>query len=177
LGVDFLDFFRAAVDGDGRLDHLIITSPEPFSKTELAALDRLKSVWQPDGRPDVKFVLVSLSAKSSQQYSASWVSATPFVTKRHYRKGRGKFDEWLKSEIVKECLFHALPAPARIEFIPTTFTGGRKIRWAEFVRSRKKSDPLRGSGCMLEFDSPIAGPFAIGAGCHFGLGLFKPYET
>ena len=165
------------MDGDGRLDRLSITSPEPFSRSELAALDRLKSIWQPDGRPDVKFVLVSLLPDKPCQVSAKWVSATPFVTKRHYRRGRGRFDEWLRSEIVKECHFHTLPVPKRVEFIPTTMTGMRKIRWAEFIRSRKKSDPLRGYGCILEFDSPINGPLAIGAGCHFGLGLFKPYEA
>jgi CRISPR-associated protein Csb2 len=87
------------------------------------------------------------------------------------------FDEWLSSEIEKECHFHALPVPARIKFIPNSLTGMRKLRWAEFVRSRKKSDPLRGYGCILEFDSPISGPFAIGAGCHFGLGLFRPHEV
>jgi CRISPR-associated protein Csb2 len=32
----------------------------------------------------------------------------------------------------------------------------------------------RGSFWKLTFDQPIAGPLALGFGCHFGLGMFKP---
>jgi CRISPR-associated protein Csb2 len=161
-------------DGDGRLDHLIISSTEPFNRSELAALDRLRSIWQRGGRPDVQLILTSLSEKRKDQSSKVWVSETPFVIKRHYRKGRGLFGEWLNAEVVKECAFHNLPAPTRIEFISSTPSSIRPLRWAEFVRSRKNATPHIGYGCILEFSGPVQGPFAIGAGCHFGLGLFKP---
>jgi len=31
-----------------------------------------------------------------------------------------------------------------------------------------------GSFWRLTFPEPVAGPLALGFGCHFGLGLFKP---
>ena len=161
-------------DGDGRLDHLVISSSTPLSRSELTALDRLQSIWQHGGRPDVQIVLTSLSGKRQNQSSKTWVSVTPFVTKRHYRKGRGPFGEWLNAEVVKECAFHSMQAPVRIEWIPTTLSTVRPLRWAEFVRSRKKAASPTGYGCKLEFDQSVPGPFALGAGCHFGLGLFKP---
>jgi CRISPR-associated protein Csb2 len=163
-------------DGDGRLDHLLIYANEAFSSSELAALDRLQSVWQPKRRPDVEMVLISLLAERSIQRSKKWISVTPFVTGRHYRKGRGTFKEWLCSEIVKECSFHNLPEPQSIEWVSHTVTSRRPLRWAEYVRSRKNGRPLPGYGCILEFEKAVSGPFAIGSACHFGLGLFMPYD-
>ncbi len=163
-------------DGDGRLDHLLVSAADPFNNSELTAIDRLRSVWQPDGRPDVQLVLVSLSVDFPMQRSKKWASATPFVTSRHYRKGRGTYYEWLAGEIAKECTFHNLPEPSTVEWIPHTLHTKRSIRWMEFTRSRKNKTPLRGHGCILGFDEPVKGPFAIGSGCHFGLGLFVKCE-
>ncbi len=162
-------------DGDGRLDHLIIYAADPFDNSELAALDRLRSVWQPKRLPDVKLILVSLSAEIPEQSSKQWVSTTPFVTSRHYRKGRGTFEEWLTSEIYRECAFHDLPQPAKVQWIPHTLGTMHPIRWMEFIRNRKHRSQLSGYGCILSFDKPVAGPFALGSCCHFGLGLFAPY--
>ena len=105
-------------DGDGRIDHLLVYSDEAFNRSELTALDRLNSVWQPQRRPDVKLVLTSLLAEKPKVNARKWVSVTPFVTSRHYRKGRGTFNEWLSSEIAKECSFHNLPKPVAIKWIP-----------------------------------------------------------
>lgn len=161
-------------DGDGRLDHCIIKTSQPFDASELNAMDRLRSVWQSNGRPDVELVLVSLLANTAPQTSTRWVSATPFVISRHYRKGRGEYLEWLAQEVKKECNFHNLPTPSSIEWIDRTTVSGHQYRWLEFTRSRKEQKPMRGHGCILEFDKPISGPFAIGALAHFGLGLFMP---
>ena len=162
-------------DGDGRIDHLLVTSAEPFGESELSALDRLRSVWQPDRRPDVEFVLTSLMEEPPVQDKNKWISVTPFVTARHYRKGRGSFDEWLDKEIEKECLFHNLPVPKTIRWIPYADKYNRPIRWLEFMRSRKNFPVRRGYGCIIEFDQPVSGPFSLGSGCHFGLGLFMPF--
>ena len=163
-------------DGDGRLDHSIVYADEAFDSSELTALDRLSFVWQSQRRPDMNLVLTSLSAEKPKMIARKWVSVTPFVTSRHYRKGRGTFDEWLRSEVIKECSFHNLPKPATIEWIPNMLTNRRPIRWAEFVRNRKNSNPLPGYGCILKFDDAVSGPFTIGSACHFGLGLFMPYD-
>jgi len=161
-------------DGDGRLDHLIVVAKNPFSHSELKALDLLRSVWQSKGRPDVNIILVSLSEDKDEHSSYGWASATPFVTTRHHRKGRGTYEEWLTKEIKKECSFHGIPEPTEIQLIGATLDS-HPIRWMEFTRSRKSKTPLRGHGCILSFAEPIKGPFALGALCHFGLGLFIPY--
>jgi CRISPR-associated protein Csb2 len=43
----------------------------------------------------------------------------------------------------------------------------------EFRRNRE-SDPVRaGNAFRLHFEEPVAAPFALGYGCHFGLGQFE----
>jgi CRISPR-associated protein Csb2 len=163
-------------DGDGRLEHLIVAVSEPFDGAELAALDRLRSVWQSGGRPDVNLVLVSLASEPLAYRSSTWVSVTPFVTSRHYRKGRGSFKEWLCGEITKECGFHGLPQPINIEWIPHTPHTSSPVRWTEFLRGRKGKPERGGYGCIVTFSEPVRGPFALGSSAHFGLGLFLPQE-
>lgn len=163
-------------DADGRIDHILVKTETPFSESELMALDRFDTLWQSKGRPDIRLVLVSLSSSIDAYRAKTWINATPFVTARHYRKGRGTYGQWLESEIQKECTFHGLPNPARIQWIPHTLTTPQPIRWMEFIRSRKNKMPPKGHGCMLEFDEPTQGPFALGSECHFGLGLFVPFE-
>ena len=161
-------------DGDGRLDHVTVKVATPFEASELDALDRFRSVWQPGGRPDVKFVLFSLADEASEQSSRRWISTTPFVTRRHYRKGRGEYFEWLSGEVRRECSYHGLPEPTSVEWISHTRGRGHQFRWMEFVTSRKGNAPFRGHGCVLTFEEDVGGPFALGALAHFGLGLFVP---
>lgn len=174
-------------DHDGRIDHLIVRAQEPFDETELAALDGLRSVWQPGGRPDIQLVLEALTGepRRGSPHLASgvgrivarrWMSATPFVTRRHYRKGRGIYEEWVDQEIRRACRQHGLPEPVSLTFLEHTVHSGHPIRWMEFVRNRAGESPLGGHGRILTFAEPVAGPFAIGALAHYGLGLFIPAE-
>jgi CRISPR-associated protein Csb2 len=162
-------------DGDGRIDHVVVQSADPFDSSEVMALDRLRSVWQPDGRPDVRFVLTSLSAAPPDLKARRWVSATPVVLARHYRESRGPYEVWLAQEIGRECENHGLPRPVEISLIAHRPTEGHAVRWMEFQRSRKGEPTRRGIGAVLTFDVPVSGPFAIGSGCHFGLGIFVPH--
>lgn len=161
-------------DCDGRIDHLLVRAAHTFDASELEALDQLRKLWQAGGRPEVQLVLVSLAAELPGEPATRWVSATPFVTARHHRGGRGAYFEWLGHEIRKECGFHGLPEPLSIDWIDRTQSPGHELRWMEFLRSRKGAKPLRGHGCKLTFSEPVRGPFALGALCHFGLGLFVP---
>jgi len=170
-------FLPVDEDGDGRLEHLIIFAKDPYTNSELIALDRLRSIWQPNRQPDVTLVLAGLLEDVPTQSSDRWVSVTPFVTSRHYRKGRGTYGEWLTDEIKRECVFHKIPIPKTVHWTPHTLNKRSPIRWIDFIRSRKNKPYLRGYGCLLEFDEPVSGPFVLGSGCHFGLGLFEPYEN
>jgi CRISPR-associated protein Csb2 len=158
-------------DGDGRIDHLMVLAKEPFDFSELKAMDRLRSVWQSKGRPDVNIILLSMLKEPETQLARTWVSSTPFVTARHYRKGRGSYEDWVKAEVARECTFHDIPEPSEIQLVDRTLLG-RQVRWMEFMRSRKNGPTLRGVGCILSFDELVNGPFCIGALCHFGLGRF-----
>lgn len=161
-------------NGDGRIDHFIIQAAKPFNREELTALDRLRSVWQPDGKPDIEFVLVGLLAEAPLKLSKTFVSTTPFVTGRHHRKGRGLFQDWLADELKRECTIHGLPEPEEIVWNNGIEVQNRLLRWPEFVRSRKGLRPMQGYGCRITFPEPVPGPFALGALCHFGLGMFVP---
>ena len=161
-------------DGDGRIDHLEIRSGRAFEPSELAALDRLRSVHHPKRPEGVDLVLVSLSAERASSRHTRWQSVTPVVLARHHRKGRGPFWAWAQEEIARECRCHGLPTPVTVQWVPGIVRKGRNLRWSQFVRSRKNQQPRQGIGCILTFAEPMPGPFALGALCHFGLGQFVP---
>ncbi len=164
---------------DGFLDHLLITCKEPFDpkEKELQALDRLKLVHQHGGRPEIQLVALQWGKMGEivgTQAETRFVSATPFLPPRHYRKGRGEFMEWLVQEVAKEAEHHGLPKPVRITLVPRLISSPREIRWLEFRRNRKGESPQIGYGFELIFPERVTGPVAIGQGAHFGLGLFVP---
>ncbi len=160
-------------DGDGRIDRMLVIGRRPLDNSERLALDRLQSVRQPDGRPDILFVPVKWGGRESLlQPSAAFASATPFVPPRHYRRGRGDFQSWLESEISREAINHGLPAPDRIVPAPSLPIKYHTIRWPDFIRNREGDGEKAGFGFKLEFKEPVPGPFALGYGAHFGLGLF-----
>lgn len=95
-------------------------------------------------------------------------SVTPFVTVRHWRKGRGTMDEFLKKEVARECGNHGLACPSSIE--PMEFVGG--INPVRFRKHRDGDPSRKGYGFLLEFEEPVVTPFSLGYACHFGLGQF-----
>ena len=162
-------------DGDGWLDHMLVIGKEPLVMAERLALDRLESVWQSNGRPDLKLVPVRWGTTGDLlTLSRKFCSATPFVPSRHYRKGRGEFGEWLISEVRREAGNHGLPEPVKVTILPALTGGKRTIRWLDFRRSRKGEGEKIGYGFELEFGEPVPGPFSIGYGAHFGMGMFAP---
>jgi CRISPR-associated protein Csb2 len=162
-------------DGDGRLDHLLVTCKEPFDRDERRALDRLESIWQPTGRPDLRCIPIFLGALAQIWPRVTIVrSVTPFVPPRHYRKGRGDFARWLADEVRREAVHHELPPLARVTPLERLAVGGRELRWIEFRRNRKDDAARPGYGFELEFTEAPVGPVTLGYGCHFGLGLFLP---
>jgi CRISPR-associated protein Csb2 len=162
-------------DRDGRLDQLLALGRQPLDALEQLALDRLTSLWQRDGKPDIRCVLLQWGDLGQLLRPATgWTSATPFVPPRHYRRGRGTLREWLVSELVRECANHGLPAPERVGLVDrASFGDGRSFRWLEFRRNRKRDPSRVGYAFELRFAEPVPGPFALGYGCHFGLGLCR----
>jgi CRISPR-associated protein Csb2 len=163
-------------NGDGRLDHLLVHCREGFDPLERQTLDEFGSLWQGGGRPDVRCIPVHWGGGRSKKKKV-FASASPFVPTRYYRPGRGDFGEWLHAEIARECDNHGIPRPACVTGIRELIANGvRPIRWSDFRRNRKLDRARSGFGVRLEFDEPIDAPFALGYGCHFGLGLFRAVE-
>lgn len=163
-------------NSDGRLDHLLVVCRDPLDRMERLALDRLESLWQSDGRPDIRCIPVRWGTLEQLLRPATHLSsATPFVPSRHFRKGRGTWSEWISQELVRECRYHGLPEPVRVSLLGRrVLQGGRSYRWLEFRRNRKQDEPQTGYGFQLEFAQPVPAPVALGYGCHFGLGQFQP---
>jgi CRISPR-associated protein Csb2 len=160
---------------DGRLDHLLVVCRDPLDRVERLALDRLQSLWQSDGRPDIRCIPVRWGALEQLLRQATHLSSvTPFVPARHYRKGRGTWPDWVAQQLVRECRQHGLPEPIRVTLLGRhLLRGGRSYRWLEFRRNRKDDEVRTGYGFEVEFDQPVLAPLALGYGCHFGLGQFQ----
>lgn len=160
------------LDRDGFLDHLLVTARDAFSPTELAALDRLDRLWQSDGRGDIACVLSGLGKDGLfRRRSRVWQSATPFVPTRFHHAKDGPIEDWVVSQVMQECRHHGLPQPAHVDLVEASEAGVR-YRWFEFLRSRKGEKPRHGFGVRVVFSEDVQGPFSLGYGCHFGLGLF-----
>lgn len=166
-------------DLDGRIDSLFVYSRHPLDGDEQVALDRVEPlVWS-----DPKFPLHCVPVKwiyspaDRLVRSTMFESSTPFVPTRHYRRGRGAWSDWIRSEILRECRNHGIEEPADVQPLPhLEIRGGRPVHWLEFRRARSsKADPPKtGYGFRLTFENPVPGPFALGYGSHFGLGQFWP---
>jgi CRISPR-associated protein Csb2 len=166
-------------DEDGRIDHILITCKEPFDGFELSALDKLTSLWQSDGKPDIRCVLIQLGSVEDInicKVGTTFKSVTPFVPTRHYRKGRGNYDQWLENEVKHEAKNHGLPEPVAVRKLEKLDLKGHSYYWLEFIRNRKEDSIRSGYGFEIEFSDPIPGPFSIGYGAHYGLGTFKPIK-
>lgn len=162
-------------DSDGKIDHLLVRCRDPFNESELAALDRLAALWQADGKPDIRCIPVQWGVFGEIQGTLSscyFRSETPFVPPRHYRKGRGDFAGWLAAEVGREARNHGLPEPVTVKPLERLKRKGHDYSWLEFRRNRKGDEAGLGYGFELEFAVPVAGPFTLGYGAHFGLGLF-----
>lgn len=164
---------------DGRIDHLLVKCRDAFEDEERRALGELESLWQSDGRPDIRCIPVQWSTAEDPipfeiAAATKLVSATPFVAPRHHRKGRGTLSEWLEHELVWDCKNHGLPEPVRITRMDHLEVQGRSVRWLEFRRNRK-DDAVRPAfgGFEVEFAEPVPRIIALGYGCHFGLGQFR----
>lgn len=185
-------------DGDGRIDHVTITAASGFSSGERKALSGLRTVNPGGGRPEIQMVLLDIAPSEEFQHAVRWLrpssvweSRTPFLLVRHpktRRNGQPKRSkdglqiDGPESQLIAEWeQFRAgnpeLPRIVSLRSVHSLIRRGHRVSWLEFRRWRTKG---RGPavacayGFKMELDSPAAGPIALGYGCHFGLGQFRP---
>ena len=165
-------------NGHGRIDHVLVVCRGGFNASEQAALDRLTSLYQRGRDSEIRCVPVKWGNLEDICSPACrrFVSVTPFVPSRHYRRGRGEFSQWLDAQLRRECRNHGIQEPSHIQTMHSTRAEGRPFRWIEFRRNRKGDDSMMGFGFEIKFREPVSGPVALGYGAHFGLGQFRPAE-
>jgi CRISPR-associated protein Csb2 len=197
-------FLPTDEDGDGRIDHITITTSTPFTAKEIAALDRLRRMRKPGGGDELNMMLVGLPNREYLMETGSipilscatvWRSVTPFIPIRHYKKRGRKRDtcppeDFPETVLREEAARRGLPDPLRVEALPECsmwdhgnrreVLSSRRLRWIQFRRQRVLGNGKKGShsGCgfIVTFPESITGPLALGYGCHFGLGLFAPIQ-
>lgn len=161
---------------DSFIDRLILHLPDGMKVAERRVAERLRRLWSRDGD---EWQLVLENAGDAEAgapllaQAKQWQSVTPYLHPWHLKK---HFD--VEAQIRRECRERGLPQPVHLELLPAIPVGGlarNSLRFRRFRAKRGLNQPDRlGSFWRIAFEEPVSGPVALGFGCHFGLGLFKP---
>ncbi len=172
-------FILPRANTEGRIDTVLLFSRAlEFNSEEIGAISGIKCLPRFGAancfKGEADLVRVSptwMGPKDDLAFRSTArkvVSTTPFVTVRHWRKGRGSVMDFLIGEIQRECRNHGLRQPVQIT--PTKLAG--RFPPIKFRRNRQDEAPRPGYAFRVEFDEPAPVPFSLGYGCHFGLGQF-----
>lgn len=176
------------LDGDGRLDHIIIHAPMGLGDLAQRSIRTLRRTWTRGGVGELQVALAGsgdLDALRSlpppldrciEQLLAPlggsrvWVSMTPFVPPR-FLKRRGA--NTLAGQINAELASRGLPPVEQLDELPN---GIETLVLRHFVRCRQRGGAPPavdvGYALRLQFAEPVSGPLTLGYASHFGLGLF-----
>lgn len=163
-------------NGDGRIDRLILHVPEGMDAGTFRVQPRLKRLWGRSGEEWALALenLAGADAGGPLLASASdWISVTPYLHPWHLKRNLN-----VEAQIRRECSIRQIPEPVELTQLPAITLGVRMRRTIDFRRFREKRDQRQpdrlGSFWRIRFARPLPGPLALGFGCHFGLGLFRP---
>lgn len=160
-------------NGRGRIDRVFLFTRDPngFESTEVQAILRVTELYGGSAEHPIRVMATHRAATGVEirQSVTKVVSTTPFCSGRHWRKGRGTYEEFLEEEVRRECRNHGMAVPVKVTPLEQS-TG--LFEWFEFRRNRRDDAPRAGYGFQIEFGEPVAAPFSLGYGCHFGLGQF-----
>lgn len=177
------------LDGDGRLDHILLWAAMGLNDRDQAAVRAVRRTFTKGGVGPLQLALAGSGQLSdlsalpgpfgnglrailgSHIAATVWKSTTPFVPPRYLKK-RGR--NTIEGQIASELASRSYPPPAEVRVIdPHEDECARRHR--HFVRSRRDG-PAAPVDCGftldLRFSNPVRGPMCLGYGSHFGLGLF-----
>ena len=166
--------YLATPGADGRrVEHLTVWAPEGFGPPEvecLAGLTRIRMRGLPEPLP------VALAALGDSRTldlpellgpARRWHTRTPFGLTRNPKRRGEKTVDGPEEQVRRELAARGLPDPDSVRLL--------RGPWLEYRRTRPGISRLEAPhavGVELEFAQPFRGPLALGALCHFGLGLF-----
>jgi CRISPR-associated protein Csb2 len=181
------------LDGDQRLDHVLLWAPMGFGGRAQAAVRAVRRTFTKGGAADLHLMLVGMGSATdlarlaapigprlgllwAPESSTTWKSLTPFVPPRHLKQ-RGK--DTLDAQIQAELSRRGVPPPSRIIVRdPHDDDDARRLRHTVCSRQRGPRPPQECSFAVdLVFEQPVRGPIALGYGSHFGLGLFAATDS
>ena len=172
------------LDGDGRLDHLLVHAPMGFGVHAQRALRTIRAIYAKDGRLVVTLAglgelesFVRLGDKPVRELGEArvWISSTPFIASRHLKSKRHTLEDQIQAELA----WRELPRATSVEVLDRETVV--ELRFHHFLRVRR--DPERAPpsssffGLRIELERVIPGPLALGYASHFGLGLFVPESS
>ena len=175
------------LDGDGRVDHIVVFARMGLGARAQRAMRSLRKTHMKGGVGELQVAVAGVGALNDLRGigagmsrsvdellgpttgATSWVTATPFVPPRHLKKnGRSS----LVGQVEAELRGRGFP-PAKVDVLDWT---GETLALRHFVRRRQRGpQPPHdiGFAIRLSFESSIPGPICLGYGSHFGLGRFS----
>ncbi len=181
------------LDGDGRLDHILIYAPMGLGHEAQRALRTLRRTPMKGGVGELQVAVVGSgeldllrklppplnhtveSVLGSRQGSKVWRSLTPFVPPKTMD---GRASRSVQAQVNRELANRGLPEAQAVEILPELT---KELR--HFIRQRRGRGGARsdhppsprnnvGFGLRLNFAEPVQGPLLLGYASHYGLGLF-----
>ncbi len=175
------------LDGDGRLDHVLVHAPMGLGGAAQEAIRSLRRTWTKGGAGEIQLAVaacgpLSLLRDLPAPFRESvhrllgpsggarrWRSATPFVPPR-FLKPRGR--NALAGQVNAELRSRGFAEAQSIELDAVT---PDTLVMRHFIRRRQHGGappPVdRPYFLRLSFAEPVAGPLCVGYGSHYGLGL------
>lgn len=173
------------LDGDARMDHVLIYSRMGLHAAAQAALSAVRRTWTKGSDKDIFLTCTGMGDLDLFRQkirdrgdrplailasARTWSSLTPFVPPRHVKKNRCTLEDQVRSELASR----GLPSPLTVEHLDREEVTRRGLlRFIRARRSGKPQPPLPSAfGLRLTFAEPVSGPIAIGYAAHYGMGMF-----
>jgi CRISPR-associated protein Csb2 len=180
------------LDGDGRLDHLVIYAPMGLREAALRAARTLRRTWSKGGVGDLQLAIAGTGSLDALRRLPSplnrrverllgppkgahvWVSVTPFVPPRFLKRAG---PHTLLGQVNAELASRGLPPVEQLDELPRS---AKTLALRHYVRCRQHGGtppPINvGYTLRLRFATPVLGPLTLGYASHFGLGMFHAVE-
>jgi CRISPR-associated protein Csb2 len=179
-------------DADGFIDHVVVFAKSGLTDEVQSKLDRVTRLWEPGrivgeddaphGRKEWRLALEGFGRAADFAdsmilgRSRRWRSVTPYLMPWHAKKNFGLAEQIRREIGRRKLLTQGDVSAVTAEPLPELRFKGRALRPIHFHRFRSRRNFVQpdttGRFVVLEANTEIEGPLALGFGCHFGLGLF-----